>query len=51
MTEYPDSKKVGQLVAEYFERMSKTDKNYIMAAILRVECKLVRAGLKPVSRT
>ena len=48
MNDTVDGKHVAKLVEQYFDRMSKTDKNHILAAIIRVERKLLLAGLKPV---
>lgn len=50
MNENPSSAEVARLVEEYFDRMSKTDKNHILASIVRVERKLILAGLKPLAK-
>lgn len=47
MNEHPSSGEVAEKVEQYFDRMSNTDKNHILAAIARVERKLLLAGFKP----
>jgi hypothetical protein len=50
MTNNPTIEAVAELVKLYFDRMSTTDKNFIMAAIKRVERKLLLAGLQPAGK-
>jgi hypothetical protein len=47
VNEYVMRAEVAQLVEEYFDRMSATDKNHIMAGIFRIERKLLLAGPNP----